>query len=157
MNRKKLVVIICTVGLTFAALFGYHRRNPDWAASLQARFLGNQAAPDPSTAEPPASDDVGKTFVVTHLRVINAGTFDLLLENGTRILARLDVMAVDDKSSTQKVVTFLNQSTNPRVVLKERLPWNPEGKIWTVDFLVTNDGKETSLADWMRQNQLVYQ
>lgn len=131
-------------------------------------FMGRSHIPEllNFTSRKPASTvpkDTGKPVVPGHksygvktIELVGGDLFDVILEDGnTRILAKLEVFTT--RSAKEKVRAFLNECTNPRVVLKERLQNNASGPpMWMVDMYVTHQGQELKVSDWLTQQNLVY-
>ena len=86
-------------------------------------------------------------YDVKRIRVIEGNEFDLLLTDGRRIHARLQVKTPQE--AKDRVVTRINLSTEPQVILHEQIK---EGT-WVVD-LVFNEG---SLTDWLYEEGLVWE
>lgn len=101
------------------------------------------------TPAPPSSDE-GKIFSVKRVQVLKGDQFDLMLENDSRILAKLSVRTAEQAKA--KVIDLLNNCENPKVRLVKR---ESDGQ-WLVDFRVTQNGKEVDLATWLSDNKLVY-
>lgn len=94
----------------------------------------------------------GKSFEVRRVAVQAGSAFDMTLKDDkvARVLADLSVHGTAE--AKQKVVDLLNNSTQPRVVLRDR---KPDGR-WLVDFFVKQNGAEVNVADWLLKNKLVY-
>jgi hypothetical protein len=112
---------------------------------------------DKITGSVPVEKDAPETrsYTVKTVELVSGDIFDVILEeNNTRILAKLEVFTT--RSAKEKVRVFLNESTNPRVVLKKRLE-NVEGSpMWAVDMYVTHQGQEIKVSEWLTQQNLVY-
>lgn len=96
------------------------------------------------------------TKSVTYIRVLDGNDFDLKLEDGTRVRGHLRVSTVPE--AKDKVIRFINNSKNPRVVLYR---YNPEEKFWEIDLLLEAQQSsvlgDTSLTAWLRQEKLVWE
>lgn len=91
---------------------------------------------------------------VKQINVINGDEFDLLLNDGRRIHAVLDVRAVP--GAKNKVVSFINRCYNPRIIIQEK-----KDSVWIVSMFVTTKGVdgenvEVSLAKWLSEKKLAY-
>lgn len=92
---------------------------------------------------------------VNRIQVLSGGEYDLILEDGRRVKAVLGVVATPD--AKDKVVSFLNRSNNPRVILKKQ-----DGNgTWLISLFVTtknveNQYIEIDLSTWLREKNLVY-
>lgn len=148
MNSRTVRLLLAIVVLAAALLFV---TKDTWESPLR-EWLGvpkhvSELAP-PSSA-PPSSDE-GKTFAVKRVQVLKGDQFDLVLENESRILAKLSVRTADQAKA--KVIDLLNNCENPKVRLVKK---EPDGQ-WLIDFRVTQSGKEVDLATWLSDNKLVY-
>jgi len=93
----------------------------------------------------------GKSYKVNYIRVLSGNEFDLRLDNGKRIHARLAVNAVPN--SKKKVITYLNDNgTQPRVVILGQ-----KENTWIVDLYVQKELREESLTEWLKKNDLVWE
>ena len=95
-----------------------------------------------------------ETYTVTEITVLAGNEFDLKLENGKRIHAKLLVTPVPD--AKQRVITYLNQIQNPRIVVLGR-----QGDTWMIDLYVRTESQaslweEVSLTKWLKENELVW-
>lgn len=149
MNRRtlKLIAAITVLGTVFALL-----TKDSWYPWLHERWASgskhvSELAPPPIT---PPDEDVGKVFVVKRVQVLKGDQFDVVLDNDSRILARLKVRAVEN--SKAKVVDLFNSCENPTV----RLLKKEEDGQWLVDFQFKQGGKDVDLASWLSDNKLVY-
>ena len=91
---------------------------------------------------------------VEKIQVITGNDYDILLEDGRRIKASLGVYPTPD--SKDKVVNFLNRSSNPRVILKQQ-----DDGCWLVSLYVVakntaDQNVEIDLSTWLREKNLVY-
>ncbi|MHA1948695.1 MAG: hypothetical protein ACW99G_03015 [Candidatus Thorarchaeota archaeon] len=108
------------------------------------------------------SDDVevrisqeGNTYVAKKIKVMAGNEFDITLDNGKRIHAKLAVNSVPD--AKHKVITYLNQTTNPKVVVLGK-----QGDIWIIDLYVRKElqaslYEEISLTSWLKDSGLIWQ
>ena len=97
----------------------------------------------------------GDTYSVTEITVLAGNEFDLKLENGKRIHAKLLVNTVPD--AKHRVIDYLNQTQQPRVVILGR-----QGDTWMVDLYVRMESQaslweEVSLTNWLKENELIWQ
>lgn len=145
MGKSKLLEIVL-LGLWMLIAVGFF---------LKYKAPGNRVAPVPEAFEVPDISVAakGKSFDVQRITVNSGSSFDFTLkdEGVSRILADLPVTGT--KESRQKIVDLLNNATKPRITLREK---RGDGH-WTVDFFVTQDGKEVNVSDWLTKNKLVYQ
>ncbi len=114
---------------------------------------------DQPTGSVPVVDDGkdvpdARSYTVKTVELVSGDIFDVILEDNTRILAKLDVFTT--RSAKEKVRVFLNECTNPRVVLKDRLENIGGSPMWAVDMFVTHQGQEIKVSDWLTQQNLVY-
>lgn len=91
---------------------------------------------------------------VKQINVLNGDEFDLMLEDGRRIHAILDVRSTPDAKS--EVLSFVNRCFDPRIVIQQQ-----KGDVWIVSMWVTTTGTdgqnvEVSLAKWLREKRLAY-
>jgi len=91
-----------------------------------------------------------QVHAVKWVRVLRGDQFDIVLDDESRVLAKLKVSASD--SAKPKVIDLLNSCTNPRVRLLQK---QPDGS-WSVDFLLVENGKEVDLATWLSDKNLVF-
>jgi len=87
-------------------------------------------------------------YDVDRLRVIEGDEFDILLENGRRLHAELDVEVAPE--GRVEVIRYLNDclDNGGHCVLVMR------GS--SVDLLIVQGGTETSLTSWLRHQGLVW-
>lgn len=96
-----------------------------------------------------------ETFTVSEITVLAGNEFDLKLDNGKRIHAKLLVNTVPD--AKYKVIDYLNSIQQPRVVILGR-----QGETWMVDLYVRMESQaslweEVSLTKWLQENELVWE
>lgn len=96
-----------------------------------------------------------ETFTVSEITVLAGNEFDLKLDNGKRIHAKLLVNTVPD--AKHKVIDYLNSIQQPRVVILGR-----QGETWMVDLYVRMESQaslweEVSLTKWLQENELVWE
>ncbi len=103
----------------------------------------------PPVSPPPTA--VGKTFAIKRVKVLKGDQFDIVLDDETRILARLMVHATEN--SKGKVIDLINSCENPKARLVRKLP---DGQ-WLVDIQFKQGGKDCDLATWLSDNKMVYQ
>lgn len=141
MGRRQVFEILVMVGLWLTVAFfvylHFHRHT--------------EPAPVPKALLPtrPASDQ-GRHYDVKKITVLRGDNFDLTLKDGSRVLGKLSVLAVDD--AKEKVLDLFNHSTNPKVVLREK---QPDGR-WVVEISFQHNGREWTLTEWLQTNGLVY-
>lgn len=96
----------------------------------------------------------GKSYKVNYIRVLSGSEFDLRLDNGKRIHARLAVNTSPDAKT--KVITYLNYNGNqPRVVILGK-----QDDAWIVDLYVRKESQpfeEVSLTKWLQESGLVWE
>lgn len=98
---------------------------------------------------PAIVDPVG-IFEISQIRVSSGHEFELVLEDGRKIWAFLDVKA--SYKAKDALIKFFNSSTNPRCVLKSK-----QDSFWVVDIYVTNsEGKDVSIVDFLSSKGLVF-
>lgn len=144
MGRSKLIEItVLGVWLLIAVLFFLKTRQPHNEKII---------LPESMSTDNLGVAEKGKEFDVRRIVLMDDGKFDITLKDdaSSRILAELSVRMVGGSKS--KVLDFLNNSSKPRVVLKER---KNDGK-WLVNVFIVNDGKEINLDDWLTENNLIY-
>jgi len=72
------------------------------------------------------------------------------------VQGKLAVVIVPE--ARNKIIDFLTESTNPKVLLKGK-----QENVWIVDVLVETNGSggivlmNVSLTDWLKTNKLAYQ
>ena len=76
--------------------------------------------------------------------------FNIVLNNGIIVQGKLTAVIANE--SRAKIIDFLSEANNPKVLLKGR----QEG-VWIVDVLVELNGKNVSLTEWLKINKLAYQ
>ena len=148
MNSRTIKLLAAIVVLATALLL---LTRDQWFPSLNEWYTKDfkhvtEVAP-PLT---PPGLKAGQEFSVKRVQVLKGDQFDIVLDNETRILARLLVRAVD--GSKLKVVDLLNNCENPRVRLVRKLD---DGQ-WLVDFRLAQNGKDVDVATWLSDNKLVY-
>lgn len=115
---------------------------------------GIQCKNPPTIPEVRVSES-GDTYSVTEITVLAGNEFDLKLENGKRIHAKLVVNTVPD--AKYRVINYLNETQKPRVVILGK-----QGDTWMVDLHVRMESqaslwKEVSLTNWLKENELVWE
>ena len=97
--------------------------------------------------------DLQNPINVKEINVLKGDEFSLLLGDNRRIHAILDVRSIPD--SKEKLLRFLNDCTNPRVILK-----GENNGVWQVEMFVTTQSSsgevEISVSKWLRDKKLVY-
>ena len=92
-----------------------------------------------------------KFFDVKKIVVIRGDYFDLTLkEDDIHFFGKLSVITKEDAKI--KVLELLNNTTKPKVVLREK----QKNGCWIVDFFVLDKNKEINLVEWLSSNNLVY-
>ena len=93
-----------------------------------------------------------KSYKIKIIVVLAGNKFDLTIgeENPSRLLLKIAVQTVDD--AKKKIVSLLNSSTNPEVVLDKKT----ETGEWIGEIHFVQDGKKNSISNWMIENNLVY-
>ncbi|RDJ35286.1 MAG: hypothetical protein DWQ19_10755 [Crenarchaeota archaeon] len=89
---------------------------------------------------------------VKQIHVLTGDEYDLILDNGDRIHAKLDVRTTPLAKS--KVLEFINRCKNPRAILKKDLG----NHLWLVELYVTTQDEniEVSLSKWLQEKNLAY-
>ena len=94
----------------------------------------------------------GKRLAVKRIVVVDGDTYDLVLRDGERrVLVDLDVAAASEIK--QKVISMLNKSMSPEVLLEKK---GADGR-WIGKIFVNLDGRDTDLSSWLRENKLTYE
>lgn len=94
----------------------------------------------------------GKRLAVKRIVVVDGDTYDLVLRDGERrVLVDLDVAAASEIK--QKVISMLNKSVSPEVLLEKK---GADGR-WIGKIFVKLDGRDTDLSSWLRENKLTYE
>lgn len=90
-------------------------------------------------------------FDIKKITVIDGNSFDLVLydEKLNRILCSIPVKATAEAKA--KVIGILNESSNPKVILKTK-----ENDRWLGEIYFNNEGKEHAMSEWLSSNNLVY-
>lgn len=93
-----------------------------------------------------------KSYDVKRVTVNSGCVFDIMIDDVllSRIMGRLSVKTATE--AKKKVIDLLNNCTKPRIVLKNK---DADG-IWVLDLYLTIDGSELNLANWLKDNKLVY-
>jgi hypothetical protein len=81
--------------------------------------------------------------------VIDKNSFDVILEDQSKITVSLPVNATDE--AKQKIIELLKESSNPKVILYNK---RKDGR-WLADLKFLFKEKEISLKDWLSSNDLV--
>ena len=92
---------------------------------------------------------IPKYYPISRIRVIQGHDFDITLRNGKRIRANLRYATAPE--AQQEVVTFLNSSLSPNIILHEK-----SDHIWIVDIKAIYNGKEMELLEWLKAKNLVW-
>lgn len=139
--RQKIELLV--IGLWFlVAIVFYYQYN---------KKVVSPEYPIPETLIPKIGEgEKGKKFDVIKVSFLRADVIDVTIKNKDRLMAKLNIVATDD--AKEKVLDLLNESSNPKVLLKEK---QPDGR-WVVDFFFINNGKEVNLTEWLIKNNLVY-
>ncbi len=92
---------------------------------------------------------------VRQIHVLTGDEFDLILQDGRRIHAVLDVRT--SPLAKSKVLQLINRSRNPRIIIRKNL-----GNLWVVEMYLTAKSPtggevEVSLAKWLQHKNLAYQ
>ena len=93
--------------------------------------------------------------LVSYIGVLDGDEFDVRLRDQTRIRCQLRVDTVPQ--AKDKVIRFINNSTNPRVVIFDH---DSETNVWEVDILLDASGSaigDTSLTLWLIEEDLVWE
>ena len=142
MDRRGVIeLLILGLWLTIAILVYVRERNPVLVVPIEL------VAPIVPEAKK------GKRYDIRKIVALRGDTFDVTVRDldNSRIVVKLTVTAVDDAKS--KVLDLLNDSSDPKVVLREK---QPDGR-WVVDFFFSYMGHEdVNLAEWLVTNKLVY-
>jgi hypothetical protein len=90
---------------------------------------------------------IGEEFGLMAVRIMDGHIFQVQLENGHWVEARLTTATKDE--ATPAVIEALKTATSPSVILRRRI-----GHYWVVDFNLTLDAKRTTLLEWLREKKL---
>jgi len=137
----RVLLLILVVGLGASIFFAYRYKTDVTALSLPP---GTEQV-DPNL--PPI--DLNQERPIKRLQVMQGHEFDITLDDGRRIHAMLPVRT--GKEARDKVLTFISQSTKPRVIVLQQGP-----EFWTVDIKVSNGGRDVLLTEWLKANRLVW-
>lgn len=85
-------------------------------------------------------------FNLEYIKVITGNEFDIKLDNGQRIHAKLQITAVPEAKT--QVIRLLNSSKNPQVIICGK-----KDEFWLVDIILTTD-RNISLTEWLQSNKL---
>jgi len=91
-------------------------------------------------------------YNVRKITVLQGHEFDITLEDGRRVLARLSIKT--PPQAKQKVVSFISHSRKPRCVVLDK-----NSDFWTVDLLVEDvrmSNSNQSVTEWLRQQNLAW-
>lgn len=104
----------------------------------------------PFTKDAPAAVDPSGTFEISQVRVNSGHEFEIVLDDGRKIWAFLEVKS--SHKAKDALVKLFNSSTNPRCVLKSK-----KDSFWIVDIHVVDDtGKDISVVDFLTNKGLVF-
>jgi len=137
----RILLLILVVGLGAATFFAYRYKTDVTALNVPP---GTELV-DPNL--PPI--DLNQERPIKRIQVIQGHEFDITLDDGRRIHAMLPVRT--GKEAREKVLTFIGQSTKPRVIVLQQGP-----EAWTVDIKVSNGGQDVLLTEWLKANRLVW-
>jgi len=90
---------------------------------------------------------VGEEFSLLAVRIMDGHIFQVQLENGQWIEARLTTATKDE--ATPAVIEALKTASSPTVILRRRI-----GSYWVVDFNLTLAARRTTLLEWLREQKL---
>ena len=146
---------------------GFFLLNPKWA--VESIIVGmwlmvalviffqdknnHPPSPLPTSLTLPSALNIEKDkfFDVKKIVVIRGDYFDLTLkEDDIHFFGKLSVITKEDAKI--KVLELLNNTTKPKVVLREK----QKNGCWIVDFFVLDKNKEINLVEWLSSNNLVY-
>lgn len=92
-----------------------------------------------------------EVFFVQKVTVIKGHEFDILLQDGAHIRASLSVTTVPEaKKEVVRLLHLSSKSPSKLVVYHHTKSWA------TVDLLLTIEGQEISLVDWLKNKKLIY-
>ncbi|MEI8270259.1 MAG: hypothetical protein WCG45_02730 [bacterium] len=96
--------------------------------------------------------ELNKIYDIKRITVLSGDSFDVVIYDDveSRLLSKLNLTAVADSKNV--VLKLLNNSTNPKIKLTKK---DNDGK-WVVDILLTSEGKEIDLSEWLVHQNLVY-
>lgn len=99
------------------------------------------------------SASVNDTYDIEKIRVINGNEYEITYKDSseTKLIHALLQVKTTEKSK-EKVIKFLNGISQPKLVILNRL----EG-ICIVDIIVLYENKNVSLADWLKNQGLVFE
>lgn len=86
-----------------------------------------------------------ETFDIKKIRVIDGNEFEITYTSGKSIHGVLQVKTKD--SAKDKVIKFLNESTQPKAVVFNKL-----NDVWIIDIVVSNN---VSLTSWLKEQELI--
>ena len=139
MDRTFKLVLI----LALATGIAYHTKDK-WRPTVESWVTGNGINYEKLFGGTPS------TFAIKRVQVVRGDQFDLLLEDDSRVMAKLKVVTAD--SAKSQVIDLLNRCENPKV----RLVKKQSDGTWLVDFLVTVGNQEIDLAVWLADKKLVF-
>jgi len=98
-----------------------------------------------------------KLHVVYRINVLQGHEFDLKLDNGKRVHARLRIGTVPE--AKESVIRFLNENLKNRTVyikVYEKVSQEHAEDLWIVDLIVKTGEGELSLAEWLEEKGLIW-
>lgn len=110
-------------------------------------FTGDCAVTVQYNIPKPKDMVVGEEFGVMACRILDGHVFQVQLENGCWIEARLTHATREE--ATPAVIEALKIATSPSVILRRRC-----GRYWVVDFNLTLEARRTTLLEWLREQNL---
>jgi len=146
MSRRAIVVfLIVLLGLAF--VYVSHKHWPAWKLQAKNLFSRSEATP----VIPAENLQAGATYKVKRVELLT-NKLELIIETPKGDASIVVGLGVYIKDSLQdKIINLLNDSTDPRVVLIKLAPWSVDGSFWEVDFIITNQGKEVHLSEWIME------
>lgn len=99
----------------------------------------------------PVVENTQEKIQVKKITVIDGNSYDLVLNDYryNRILFNLPVKSTSEAKN--KIISMLNESSSPYVVLKTKT-----GDRWLGEIFFTYQDKEYSMSEWLESNNMVY-
>ena len=111
----------------------------------------------PTLVKPLIKSPFEELHVVYRIKVLQGHEFDLELDNGKRIHARLQKGSVPE--AKERVIQFLNENLKNRTVyakVYDKVIQDHAEDIWIVDLIVKTEDGDLSLTEWLEEKGLIW-
>lgn len=136
---SKKILIAAILGVVLIAGYVYLERN------------------HPTFVKPLVKNPFEELHVVYRIKVLQGHEFDLKLDNGKRIHARLRKGSVPE--AKESVIRFLNENLKDRSVyakVYDKVIQDHAEDIWIIDLIVETEEGEVSLTEWLEEKGLIW-